>query len=249
MIRKQSNVFFSIGDRVLVLRHMVKASLGVKFCGPSVILKEVSDLNYVVSTPERRQKTRLCHVNLLKPFIERDNLAQVVLVAHGSQAKLEVEKACEPDDGVSHVELVTARLTNSIAMVDLRTQLSHLTSELIEDVIQLVGEHQALFKDTPGLTHLLTHDVDTGNTLPIKQHPYRIHPSKWAKVEEELTYMAEIGAIEQGSSELSSPLVPVPKPDQTVRPCIDFCKVNSVTRSDAYPFPRLEDCIDRIGHA
>lgn len=41
--------------------------------------------------------------------------------------------------------------------------------------------------------------------------------------------MLEIGAIEKRASEWSSPLVPVMKPDKTVRPCIDFRKVNSVT--------------------
>ena len=61
--------------------------------------------------------------------------------------------------------------------------------------------------------------------------------------------MLEIGTIENGTSEWSSPLVPVMKPDKTVRPCIDFRKVNSVTKTDAYPSPRLEYCIDRIGQA
>lgn len=103
-------------------------------------------------------------------------------------------------------------------MADLRAQLSYLTSQQVKDVVQLVGEHMALFKDTPGLIHVLTHDVETGNAPPIKHHPY----SKWAKVKEELVYMEEIGAIEQGSSEWSSPLVTVPKPDQSVHPCIDF---------------------------
>lgn len=43
--------------------------------------------------------------------------------------------------------------------------------------------------------------------------------------------------------------MPVLKPDNTVHPCIDFRKVNNVTKTDAYPIPRLEDCIDKIGNA
>ena len=66
---------------------------------------------------------------------------------------------------------------------------------------------------------------------------------------EGLSYMLEIGATERGQSEWSSPVVLVPKPDQTVRPCIDYRKVNQVTRADAFPIPQLEDCIDRIGRA
>lgn len=37
------------------------------------------------------------------------------------------------------------------------------------------------------------------------------------------------------------------KPD--VRPCIDYRKENQVTRADAFPIPRLEDSIGRIGQA
>ncbi|CAI5660942.1 unnamed protein product [Oreochromis niloticus] len=40
--------------------------------GPYVIVKKVSDTNYILDTPERRRKTRLCHVNMLKPYHTRD---------------------------------------------------------------------------------------------------------------------------------------------------------------------------------
>lgn len=61
--------------------------------------------------------------------------------------------------------------------------------------------------------------------------------------------MLKIGAIERGQSEWSSPVVLVPKPDQTSRPCVDYRRVNQVTRADAFPIPQLEDRIDRIGRA
>lgn len=41
----------------------------------------------------------------------------------------------------------------------------------------------------------------------------------------------------------------IPKPDGSTRFCIDFRKVNAVTKTDVFPIPRLEDCIDRIGKA
>lgn len=47
--------------------------------------------------------------------------------------------------------------------------------------------------------------------------------------------------IEQGPSEWSSPLVPVPKPDLTVRPCTDYQKVNNVTKTNAYPMPGVSN--------
>jgi len=39
----------------------------------------------------------------------------------------------------------------------------------------------------------------------------------------------------------------VPKADGTWRFCTDFREVNNVTKSNCFPLPRIEDCIDRIG--
>ena len=44
-----------------------------------------------------------------------------------------------------------------------------------------------------------------------------------------------------------SPSVLVPKPDGTLRFCTDFRKLNSLMKTDSFPLPRIEDCINRIG--
>jgi hypothetical protein len=41
----------------------------------------------------------------------------------------------------------------------------------------------------------------------------------------------------------------IPKPDGTQRFCIYFRKVNDVTKTDSFPIPRIDDCIDTIGQA
>ena len=55
--------------------------------------------------------------------------------------------------------------------------------------------------------------------------------------------------IEQSHSARSSPCILVPKADKSYRFCTDFCKVIALTKSDSYPLPHIEDCIDRIGHS
>ena len=52
---------FDPGDLVLVLGAGPRGPLGPMFAGPYRVLRKVGDLNYVVSTPERRSKTRLSH--------------------------------------------------------------------------------------------------------------------------------------------------------------------------------------------
>ena len=59
--------------------------------------------------------------------------------------------------------------------------------------------------------------------------------------------MLRNGIVEQSHSHWSSPCILVPKPDNTYQFCTDFRQVNALTKSDSYPIPRVDDCIDQIG--
>ena len=56
---------------MLVLLPIAGEPLRAKFCGPYSIERRVNELNYVVATPDRRKSKRLCHVNMLKKYFER----------------------------------------------------------------------------------------------------------------------------------------------------------------------------------
>ena len=55
--------------------------------------------------------------------------------------------------------------------------------------------------------------------------------------------------IGPSQSDWSSPYILVPKPDGTFCKCTDYRKVNSVTKTDSFPLPRMDDCIDNICQA
>ncbi len=44
-------------------------------------------------------------------------------------------------------------------------------------------------------------------------------------------------------------MVIVPKKDGSARSCVDCRKLNPSTIRDAYPIPRMDDCIDSLGDA
>ena len=52
-----------------------------------------------------------------------------------------------------------------------------------------------------------------------------------------------------GAKYKEAPIVLVPKKDGTLRFCVDYRKLNSVSETDAYPMPRIDEMIDRLGKA
>ena len=113
----------------------------------------------------------------------------------------------------------------------------------------LLHEFEHLFPDIPNRTDAIYHDVDVGDAAPVKQHPYRLNPTKQKYLQREIQYLLENDFTEPSKSNWSSPCLLVPKPDGTYRFCTDYRKVNSVIKSDSFPIPRVDDCIDRIGNA
>lgn len=55
--------------------------------------------------------------------------------------------------------------------------------------------------------------------------------------------------IEPSRSDWCSPVVFVAKKDGSLRFCVDFRYLNSVSRLDSYPTPRIDELIDRLGQA
>ena len=68
-------------------------------------------------------------------------------------------------------------------------------------------------------------------------------------MEAEIQEMIDLDVIEPSISPYSSPVVLVPKKDGSVRFCIDFRKINKVTKFDAEPMPNMEEVIIKMsGH-
>ncbi|XP_028847201.1 uncharacterized protein LOC114796860 [Denticeps clupeoides] len=248
---------FQPGDRVLVLLPLMGSALQAKFSGPYVVESQLSDTDYVVRTPDRKRKMRVCHVNMLKKYVMRDSDATQDNVdppgkgaAVLSVASMPLLDAYSPEeDGLylGNVPVSSPRLHNSVILQNLDAHLSHLPLNEREQVMILIRTYKTLFGDVPSCTTVLKHDIDVGEHAPIRQHPYRLNPTKRTVMQSEVDYLLEHGFSVPSCSPWSSPCLLVPKPDGTVRFCTDYRKVNAVTRPDSFPLPRMEDYVDRTG--
>ena len=74
---------FKIGDKVLALLQIPGRPLQARYFGSYTVEKKASDLNYIITTPDRRKQKQLCHINMLKEYVDRDssNVAPVNVIS------------------------------------------------------------------------------------------------------------------------------------------------------------------------
>jgi len=114
----------------------------------------------------------------------------------------------------------------------------------------LLKKHAPLWGGNLGLIRGLEHSIRLqSGAVQVRKHPYKAGPLAREREKAEVERMRSMGVIEPSTGEWASPVVIVPKPDGSVRFYIDYRKLNLMTVKDAYPIPRMDECIDSRGDA
>lgn len=122
---------------------------------------------------------------------------------------------------------------------------SDLTEQQKTDLRRLLDDKFGRMDTSLGLTTLVEHEILT-DSPPIKQRYYPVSPHRQAIIDEELQKMLDSDVIEPSKSGWSSPVILVPKKDGTYRFCVDYRRLNSVTKKDAYPIPYVSAILDSL---
>ena len=241
---------FKPGDKVLALLPIPGRPLQARYFGPYTIDKKTSDLNYIINTPGRRKNKQMCHVNVLKEYFDRDSfISKLITVVNTVPQESNVFEPEVNSDFIDKSDPGPSKLENSDILRNLNNKLSHLEPSQQEELKQLIHEYEHLFPDIPTRTDKIYHDVIVEDSKPIKQHPYRMNPLKQKHLQDEVKYLLENDFIEPSQSIYSSPCILVSKSNGTYRMCTDYRKVNSVTKTDSFPIPRIDDCFDKVGNS
>ena len=115
-----------------------------------------------------------------------------------------------------------------------------------ERLTQLVFEFADIFAEDGefGQTSKIKHSIHTGDAQPIRQPVQRVPLCQRQEMQNLLTEMQDKDVIQPSQSPWASPVVLVQKKDGSTRFCIDYRKLNAVTRKDTYPIPRIDDTLD-----
>ena len=134
----------------------------------------------------------------------------------------------------------------------LALQLDHLDQPQKEELTRLITSFTEIFAldaTELGTTTLVEHVVNTGDQAPIRQPVRRMPFALRVDVDRMVEEMLDQGVIRPSSSPWASPVVLVRKKDGGMRFCVDYRRLNHVTKLDEFPLPRIDDTLDLLAGA
>jgi hypothetical protein len=154
----------------------------------------------------------------------------------GESAVPETTVSC----GLPHIEKMVGKLPDDLTAV----QKERVRSLLYE----FAGSFSKDQYDV-GHTDLLTHAIDTGNSQPVRETLRRHAQTHLEFIDAEVEKLLQMGIVSPSMSPWASNIVLVTKKGGQLRLCVDYRRVNAVTRQDSYPIPRVDACLDVLGNS
>ena len=157
-------------------------------------------------------------------------------------AKLEVVELCsvnaleelESDNRIEKLQEIAKRNT------------PEKYSKEIADLINSFHDTFSLPQEPPGFCEKFSVKIDTGDTPPIAGYAYRVPLCHQEEVGRQIKELLDSQIITHSNSTWRSPLVVVRKKDGSLRLCVDYRKLNRVTRDDLFPLPSIEEMLGKL---
>jgi hypothetical protein len=161
--------------------------------------------------------------------------------------------------GINHIESSAETHTEPVPaipeiprkdpLLDLRFDTNFTTTEQQEQIRTLCYQYADIFATDPkkpSTTTYTRHYIDTGDASPIRVPLYRQAHADDEYVKKELTLLQKNGIIVPSVSPWAFPIVLVDKKDGDKRLCINYQKLNDITKHNAHPIPNVDDLLDAL---
>ena len=163
------------------------------------------------------------------------------------------------DSSNANIDAIDSIIDSKIeSSIDSTTKLHKVLSDIkigtknlesIKKVRHIVSQNLDAFAtdDEPlGCTDKAIYDIDTGNSPPTAQQRYRTPYYLRDEMQRIIQKNVKNGLMEPCSSPYAAPVLLVRKPNGSWRLVCDYRKLNSVTVSDCYPLPEIEDLVTSL---
>lgn len=216
---------YQLGEMVLLHTPNLTGSLCSVWEGPYAVVDVLSLTSYRLSIPGKTSLTLVTHINRLKTWVTPT--ANVFRVVVGKDSEGSDSPVGSPELGAPDLD-----------------------SDQLLAVNNVLGKFSDVLKAGKlGCVEGGSMVIDTGDSRPVQIHPYRVAPAWRDELQREVFKLLHEGVIEVSKSPWSAPMVPVRKPDGSVRLCIDFRGLNSVMLGDPYPMPNIEELLGKVAEA
>ncbi len=120
-------------------------------------------------------------------------------------------------------------------------------------VAKILGDYEDIFLDDLPVgvpVRSVQHHIELiPGAKPFARSQYRLSPVELEEVRKQVEYLLSKGLIAPSTSPWSAPILFTPKPDGSLRMCIDYRGLNKVTVRDKYPLPRTDELLDKVSKA
>ncbi|GFS80598.1 retrovirus-related Pol polyprotein from transposon opus [Trichonephila clavipes] len=147
---------FKDRDLVLVLATSRANKLAVQWIGSGKILNKISETNYLVGIPGRRETSQIYHINMLRPYYKRPEHVNVIIND-------------ETQNSLADQELEIPYLENNSLVYDFEDVIQarelnkYLHDKQMDRLRELLNKYSKCFSNNPGLTNLVEHEIQSEN--------------------------------------------------------------------------------------
>lgn len=147
---------------------------------------------------------------------------------------------------------IVPMVTNThVEEVDCIPESQTLTPDQQRKLDQVIAMFKPTVEGMLGQTSLIAHRIELTDEAkkqsPVRINPFPSSPKRQQQIDLELDNMLKAGVIEKSYSDWALRLVPIDKPDGSVRLCLDARKLNERTIRDSYPLPHADRILSRLG--
>ncbi|KRX37856.1 Retrovirus-related Pol polyprotein from transposon 17.6 [Trichinella murrelli] len=165
------------------------------------------------------------------------------------QPSIGCEVVAKPQSVGSDVDAGVDVSEDAIRALTEGAECSALSNRAQHSILRKCGKAISRGEADLGRTSLVKHLIETGGAQPVMLPPRRLPQTQREVVDRLIREMLHAGVIKPASGPWSSPIVMVRKMDHSSRFCVDYRRLNSVTRVDAQPIPRIDDTLDALAGA